>query len=296
MEKIINYVLSPEAMVMVSGSGIGAQKKYYEKGFWYKQNTVGYEGNSEYLASVVLSCSNITDFVSYEKCKINGKDGCVSENFLLPSESYISLQRLYDIYHGGQLSEYIPILDSVKDRISFVKEFVFEKTGLDIGKYLGKMLTFDMLILNTDRHFNNFGIIVDTSKSQYKMAPVFDNGNALLSNIVDFPFDLSPAANIEKVIGRPFSANLEIQAMEAGFGLKVNYLELEKKLDKEKDSRGLEVLQMQLDKYENLIKDNTLIINKGQRSSVIDKLHQNLKQVKDEPHVKTKEIERMEIM
>ncbi len=44
---------------MVAGSSIGTQKKYYEKGYWYKQNHVGFEGVSEYLASKVLSCSNI---------------------------------------------------------------------------------------------------------------------------------------------------------------------------------------------------------------------------------------------
>ena len=45
MEKMIkDYNLSPEAMIMVSGSSIGTQKKYYAKGYWYKQNRIGYEG------------------------------------------------------------------------------------------------------------------------------------------------------------------------------------------------------------------------------------------------------------
>ena len=48
------YKLSPEAMVMVAGSSIGTQKKFYEKGFWYKQNNIGYEGTAEYLASKFL--------------------------------------------------------------------------------------------------------------------------------------------------------------------------------------------------------------------------------------------------
>lgn len=106
MEKVIkDYKLSPDALVMVAGSSIGTQKKYYESGFWYKQNHAGYEGAAEYLASKVLACSNIQEYVEYERCKVNGIDGCRSANFLLGSESFISLQRLYDIYHGGQLSE-----------------------------------------------------------------------------------------------------------------------------------------------------------------------------------------------
>jgi hypothetical protein len=60
---------------------------------------------------------------------------------------------------------------------------------LDIKDYLGKVATFDMLILNTDRHFNNLGIVADISQNLYKYAPVFDNGNSLLSNLQEFPFD-----------------------------------------------------------------------------------------------------------
>ncbi len=262
MEKMINYKLSPEAMVMVSGSSIGTQKKFYEAGYWYKQNNIGYEGISEYLASKILSCSNIDRFVEYERCKINGRDGCRSANFLSEGESFISLQRLYDTYHGGQLSEHIRKIDAVKDRIQFVTDYVLDTTGLDITEQLGKIMTFDMLILNTDRHFNNIGILADISNNSYSNAPVFDNGNALLSNIGEFSFEDSLEENIEKVIGQPFSANLERQAFELGFGFKVNYQKLEKLLMKEPDSRALEVLHFQLKKYETVIKDNTLSTHK----------------------------------
>lgn len=258
MEKMNEYKLSPEAMVMVAGSSIGTQKKFYEKGFWYKQNNIGYEGTAEYLASKVLACSNVNDYVDYERCKINGRDGCRSANFLSEGESFISLQRLYDTYHGGQLSERIRMYDTVKDRIEFVIDFTQQKTGLDIRQQIGKIMTFDMLILNTDRHFNNIGIVADVSKDLYKNAPIFDNGNALLSNISEFGFDESIERNIEKVVGQPFSASLERQALELGFGLKINYSELLKILSVEPDSRALETLHYQLKRYEKLIRDDTL--------------------------------------
>lgn len=279
MEKVINdYKLSPEAMVMVAGSSIGTQRKYYEKGFWYKQNNVGYEGTAEYLASKVLSCSNIQEYVEYERCKINGKDGCRSANFLSEQESFISLQRLYDTYHGGQLSERIRMIDGIKDRIEFVVNFVLDVTGLDMREQLSKIATLDMLLLNTDRHFNNIGIVANVAKEIYKNAPVFDNGNALLSNIGEFPFDISIKDNIDNVIGQPFSVNLERQAMELGYGLKVNYEELYKKLEKEPDSRGLETLWIQLEKYEPLIKDNALLTcTVSKKESISDKLAHNKK-------------------
>lgn len=262
MEKIIDYRLSPEAMVMVAGSSIGTQKKFYEKGYWYKQNNIGYEGVAEYLTSQILACSNIDEYVEYEKCKINSRDGCRSANFLGAGESYISLQRLYDTYHGGQMSERIRMYNTIKERIQFVVEFVFDTIELDITKQLGKILTFDMLILNTDRHFNNIGIIADTSKKIYKMAPVFDNGNSLLSNIGEYPFDVSIEENIENVIGQPFSTNLEIQANEFNFGLKINYQELQKRIQQEPASRALETLQFQLKKYETILRDDSLEVQR----------------------------------
>lgn len=258
MEKIADYALSPEAMVMVSGSSIGTQRKYYNKGYWYKQNRNGYEGRAEYLASVVLSCSNIDDYVEYECCKINGKDGCRSFNFLRDGESYISLQRLYDIYHGGQLSERIRIYDSVAERIDYVVAFTENCTGINIREYLGRLLTFDMLIVNVDRHFNNIGILVNSNAGQYRTAPVFDNGNALLSDLGRYDHEDSLAGNIEKATGHPFCANLERQALELGFGLKINYPALQEKLEREPDSRALAVLHMQLRRYESILKDDNV--------------------------------------
>ena len=78
---MIHYNISPEAMVMISGSSIGTQKKYYDKGYWYKQNNSGYEGRAEYLVSKVMKYSNVDEYVIYENCIINGVNGCRSKNF-----------------------------------------------------------------------------------------------------------------------------------------------------------------------------------------------------------------------
>ena len=82
--------LSPAALVMVQGSSKGTQPKYYEDGYWYKVNNVGYEGLAERLASMLHSHSNIKNFVEYEQCMINGRPGCRSKNFVQENESFIS--------------------------------------------------------------------------------------------------------------------------------------------------------------------------------------------------------------
>lgn len=250
MEEIKKYHLSAEAMVMISGSSIGTQRKFYDNGYWYKQNNAGYEGAAEYIASVVLKYSNIDSYVEYEQCQINDKMGCRSLNFLKEGESFISLQRMYDIYQGGQLSERIRLFNNISERIAFVLDFVKDYASLDLEDYLSKMLAFDMLILNTDRHFNNIGIIANSKENTFRTAPVFDNGNSLLSNVLIFPLDEPLEENISKAVGQPFSANLELQAYELGFGLKLDYNSIENALAKEPASRALDIIRLQMNKYE----------------------------------------------
>lgn len=256
MEKVADYILTPAAMSMVAGSSKGAQKKYYDAGKWYKENYSGYEGTSEHLVSLVLQCSNIQNYVYYEKCTINGKKGCVSDNFLKENEVYISLDRLHDMYIGGKLDDFVYRYQDMNERIAYVESFVKEYTGLDMHDYFSKMLALDALILNTDRHFNNIGLIANSKTNKYHFAPIFDNGKALLSEIEKFPFYLSLEENIANVIGKPFAANLEYQAHVFGYGLKIDYPRLYALLEKEDSSRALEVLYLQLERYRNRLDEN----------------------------------------
>lgn len=249
-----DYTLSAKALVLVQGSSKGTQPKYFDRNFWYKVNQLGYEGKSEYLVSKVLECSNIKDYVKYEECTINGRSGCRSKNFIGENESYISFQRLYKLYTGQNLTDQVRRISEVSDRIGFVIDFVKSNTGLECKDYLSKILALDMLILNTDRHFNNLGIIVNSTKNIYRPAPVFDNGSALLSDWDRFDEE-ELRDNIDKVIGQPFAANLEVQANAVGIGLKLNYSKLSKELKDMPSSRGLDVLKYQLNRYQNVISE-----------------------------------------
>lgn len=71
----------------------------------------------------------------------------------------------------------------MSERINYVVAFTESCTGINIREYLGRLLTFAMLIVNVDRHFNNIGIIANSNARRYRTAPVFDNGNALLSDL-----------------------------------------------------------------------------------------------------------------
>ncbi len=48
------------------------------------------------------------------------------------------------------------------------------------------MLIFDALIFNTDRHFGNFGLLVDNATNKpIGFAPIFDNGLSLFNYAMD---------------------------------------------------------------------------------------------------------------
>ena len=48
------------------------------------------------------------------------------------------------------------------------------------------MLVFDVIILNVDRHFGNFGLLIDTSTNKIiKPAPIFDNGLSLFYSAME---------------------------------------------------------------------------------------------------------------
>ncbi len=251
---MLDYRLSPEALVMVQGSSKGTQPKYYDNGYWYKVNQVGYEGLSERLVSIVLKHSNVHKFVEYEQCTINGRSGCRSRNFLQEGESFLSFQRLYELYTGENLQEKMVMFSSTEDRMDFVKEFIMEHTGFDCSKYLSEILTLDMLTLNTDRHFNNLGLIVNGSQERYSAAPIFDNGNSLLSDWDKFSED-TLEENIDLARCQPFSSSFGMQASCAGFGLSLDYEALTLELAHEPDSRALQVLLHQLERCRELIPD-----------------------------------------
>ncbi len=251
-----DYKLSPDALVMISGSSKGTQSKYYEKNYWYKKNESGYEGNAEYLVSQVLSCSNVSSYVEYEKCTINGAPGCRSKNFLGQNENFMSFQRLYNIYNGANLSEVVLTLNDARSRIELVKSFIMDILDFDISDYLSRIISLDMLTLNTDRHFNNLGLIVNPISGKCHEAPIFDNGAALLSNYNLFPADEDLITNIENAKSLPFSSSFEVQAHECGIGLQIDYKKLERKLNKEPESRALNVIRYQLERYRKILDHN----------------------------------------
>ena len=256
---MIDVKLTDADIFVRSSTSKGTQKKYVKDGYWYKLNKLGYENIAEYLCSFVLECSNCKKYVSYEICKVNGKSACRSYDFLKPGQEFVTFQNLYEQYYGIKLTDKVMEFREISERIAYTLEFVKKVTKLDLTEYLKTILTLDMLCLNEDRHFDNLGVLYSIKDNVFTEAPVFDNGLSLCSDYGTYPLDEEIEEIVTKVTALPFSGSFELQAAAIGFGLKIDYQMLYRKLDALESeeyfsrNRAIKMLRYQLDRYRKVL-------------------------------------------
>ena len=62
----------------------------------------------------------------------------------------------------------------------------YQELGDEFYKSLVDMLIFDIITLNVDRHFGNFGLLIDNNRNKIiKPAPIFDNGLSLFYDAME---------------------------------------------------------------------------------------------------------------
>ncbi len=202
-------------------SSKGNQEKWLDNDTdrWYKLDQFGYEALAETLISVLLEKSNIESdtpftFVRYrmEKLHVHGRErtGCVSENFLKPGQSLITVNRLLSNYLGVPLRQKLIQLPSDKKRIAYLANVMAEFTGLkEFPQYLTLLFEIDALFCNDDRHLNNIAVIEQGGRYDY--CPIFDNGAGLLSNTQLSQMDIQPKALISVLLARPMGTTFTRQ-------------------------------------------------------------------------------------
>lgn len=203
-------------------SSKGNQEKWQDNGRWYKLDQFGYEGLAEVTVSNLLKLSSIEHntpfkFVRYSPEIINAhgidRTGCSSKIFLKKGQSIVTMSHLFRSY-GMPLTESLSRLTSDKRRIAFIAEKTAELTGLDMfPQYLTLIFETDALFLNNDRHLNNIAVLECNGKYDY--CPIFDNGAALLSNMMDYPMNIDPEALIKSVHARPLNTTFNRQMIHS---------------------------------------------------------------------------------
>lgn len=84
----------------------------------------------------------------------------------------------------------------VKNGFEIYKD-ILKKSGIDCDRFYDMQISVDFIITNTDRHYNNFGVLRDPDTlSLIKPAPIYDSGNAMFYNYSYIPVSKRGLLNI----------------------------------------------------------------------------------------------------
>lgn len=134
----------------------------YKGGTMGASNT-GNEPYSEFYACQVADALGISA-VNYKLSKWKGELCSVCELFTSKEYSFMPVGRI--VTKGG---------------FEAVREF-YKSMGEEYVKALNEMIVLDAIICNTDRHFGNFGFLVDNKTNKIVApSPLFDHGNSLFN-------------------------------------------------------------------------------------------------------------------
>lgn len=135
----------------------------YKGGTSGASNT-GYEPYSEFYASQLAQTLGV-NAIAYGLAKWKGTLCSTCELFTSKEYSFVSVGRI--VRRGG---------------MNAVRSY-YAALGEEFTAALDEMIIFDAIILNTDRHFGNFGFLVDNRTNKIVApAPLFDHGNSLLNS------------------------------------------------------------------------------------------------------------------
>ena len=126
-------------------------------------SNTGNEPYSEFYAAQIAKAMGI-EAIPYGLSKWKGNLCSTCELFTSKDYSFVPVGRL--VTRGG--------MEAVKA--------YYRELGQQYEKALRDMIVFDAIVCNTDRHFGNFGFLVDNRTNQIVApAPLFDHGNALFN-------------------------------------------------------------------------------------------------------------------
>ena len=138
-------------------------KIYLYKGGTEGASNTGFEPYSEFYAAQVAQAMGI-NAIPYGLSKWKGTLCSTCELFTSKNYAFLPVGRL--VTRGG---------------FKAVTEY-YQQLGPAYLAALGDMVILDALICNVDRHFGNFGFLIDNQTNQIvSPAPLFDHGNSLFS-------------------------------------------------------------------------------------------------------------------
>lgn len=144
---------------------------------------------NEILASRIGSLLGI-NHVSYEMIFDENEKYACCENFIVENTELVPAARLKEYIVKSNDESYYTAYISECSRLGIV----------DAERKVSQMLILDYIIANTDRHWNNFGVIRDADTLCYiDIAPIYDSGTSMWVNESEKQIDPK-----NKVKSKPF--------------------------------------------------------------------------------------------
>ena len=218
----------------------------------------GLEPINEWLASRICKRLDL-DYCNYTLDILSGQLVSKCKNFLTKDEEIISASDIMNLVSDDNVSDYEKYVS------------ILESYGIKgVKKKLSDMYIVDYLMLNTDRHMKNYGIIRNVKTLKWeRITPIFDTGTSLQSDVT------LPYLDFDNEEYKFFhSHNMTVNEL-------VNYIKLEKydltKLDGLKDEYK-EVLE----KYSDIIELNSKRLEKtvegfGERIELLKQAKEKIK-------------------
>ena len=148
---------------MPANKGIIDGKVYLYKGATSGASNTCYEPYSGYYASEIAKAMGV-NAIPYKIARWKGQLCSSCQAFTSVKYSYVPIGRI--VTTGGMKA---------------VREY-YKKLGTVFTEALDEMIVFDFIICNNDRHFGNFGLLVDNETNKIAgPAPLFDHGNSLFN-------------------------------------------------------------------------------------------------------------------
>ena len=152
---------------------------------------------NEVLASRICERLGIP-YVNYEIVEIDGEKYSVCEDFITGDTELVAAWHVKNLIKKDK---------NTSDYDKFVAKV--EELGIsDVRRKIDMMITLDFIIVNIDRHYNNFGLVRDANTLEWlSVAPIFDSGTSMWCR--ELPEDIS--ATRGKLESKPFRSNHENQ-------------------------------------------------------------------------------------
>ena len=220
----------------------------------------GLEPINEWLASRICKRLDL-DYCNYTLDILSGQLVSKCKNFLTQDEEIISASDIMNLEKSNNVSDYERYVS------------ILESHGIkDVKKKLSDMYIVDYLMLNTDRHMKNYGIIRNVKTLKWeRITPIFDTGTSLQSDVT------LPYLDFDNEEYKFFhSHNMTVNEL-------VNYIKLEKydltKLDGLKDE-----YKKVLEKHSDIIELNPKRLEKtvegfGERIELLKQAKEKYKDV-----------------